>query len=148
MARKVKGLRRIEATEADILKTICDYMDWSNILYIRVNPVSPIVDRKMLKEILYNIWNHRITVIEALNKILKSLFRKIRPTQLGAPDLLVFQDYGKKDHIGYAYPVSIEVKTRTGKLSPDQVKWKKLADNIGLDYYIVRSLEELELVLG
>ena len=122
-SKKVKGLRRIEATEADILKVCCDYLDAKNILYIRHSPSNVVGGGKS-----------------------KVSFRRPRASQLGAPDLIVWMISINK--IKPAISVAIEAKTRKGKLSKDQIKWQNRAHLNGVGYEIVRSLEDLQVILG
>jgi len=115
---RTKTLRRIEATEADILKTIIDYLEANRILYIRVNRVSPVSTKEGIR------------------------FRKLRPSELGAPDLVIWAKRGWKH-----FSVAIEVKTLKGRQSPAQMKWELTANKSEVPYFVVRSLEELLRVL-
>src|SRR3989304_5799724 len=102
-----KNLRRIDATEADVLKTITDFLDLQmargELVYIRHNPstvISKVVGGKI-----------------------KTAFKKVRETQLGAPDLIVFQWRKSFTTAGnYTDVLCIEAKSPTGKLSPAQEK--------------------------
>jgi len=59
------------------------------------------------------------------------------PSQsVGAPDILVFTDGG--------YTVCLEIKTKTGKLSEYQKLWKQKAEDVGMEYYIIHNLNELQ----
>jgi len=112
---RTKTLRRIEPTEADILKTICDYLDRNKVLYIRHNPISPVRDKGHIT------------------------WRKVRVSQLGAPDLLVFR------HLPggmVCKPIAIEVKTGKGIMSVGQKDWQARAGRAGLIYRVVRSFED------
>jgi hypothetical protein len=40
--------------------------------------------------------------------------------------------------------VWVEVKTPTGRQSPKQVAFQKMIEEMGFEYYIVRSLEEFQ----
>ena len=89
------------------------------------------------------------TIIEYL-KLKKHFFMKVNtvgvykkatgfyiPSQsVGAPDILVFTDGG--------YTVCLEIKTKTGKLSEHQELWKKRAEDVGMEYYIIKNLDELQ----
>src|SRR3990167_3473563 len=109
--RKSRNLRRLKANEGDTLKTITDFLDLQmaqgKLVYVRHNPstvISKVVGGKI-----------------------KTAFKKVRQTQLGAPDLIVF----KLDLIGGLAPrpdiLCIEVKSATGKLSPAQERWAEKA---------------------
>jgi len=120
---RTKILHRIEPIEADILKTICDYLDRNRLLYIRHNPISPVRDKGHIT------------------------WRKVRPSQLGAPDLLVF--WGRRLPQGIVcQPIAIEVKTGKGIMSPGQKKWQARAGQAGLTYCLVRSFEDFAECLG
>lgn len=53
----------------------------------------------------------------------------------GSPDIILFLEGG----IAYA----LECKIAKGKLNDNQVEWKRRADEIGLTYLIIRSLDDL-----
>jgi len=64
----------------------------------------------------------------------------------GSPDCFVFcQDKRSGEpvtlHIEYKRPVG-------GKLSPDQIKWRDVVVQWGHDWYEIRDVEELKLVLS
>ena len=42
----------------------------------------------------------------------------------------------------------IELKTPTGKQSPDQKRWQKIVEDNGFNYYIVRSLDEFKTLIN
>jgi len=113
---RTKILRRVEATEADILKTIVDYLEVNRILYMRVNPISPFSSKHGIR------------------------FRKLRPSQRGAPDLIVWPLWGRR-------AIGVEVKTLKGRQSPEQKAWEMAANRAGVGYFVVRSLGELLKVL-
>jgi len=121
---RTKTLRRIAPTEADTLKAITDYLEVSRVLYIRINPISPVNSGKGLR------------------------FRAVRPSQLGAPDLIVF--WAMKVHgMGWTLtPLAIEVKSLVGMQSPAQTDWELRAAQAGLNYRVVRTLEEFQEALA
>jgi len=115
---RTKILRRVEATEADILKTIVDYLEVNRILYVRIHPISP------------------VSVMPHIR------FRKPRPSQRGAPDLIIWPG-GEGKH----RTIAVEAKTFKGRQSKAQFDWELEAFKAGLPYCVVRSLEELLRVL-
>ena len=110
-------------SEADTLKAISDYCEVKGILYLRINPISPVNSGKGLR------------------------FRAVRPSQRGAPDLLVFWGV-KMPKVGWTLaPIAVEVKSPIGKQSEDQKRWELAAMKVGMTYRVVRSLEEFLEVL-
>lgn len=65
----------------------------------------------------------------------KGFYRKISfGFRKGIPDISVFDTNG--DYIG------LEVKTRDGKPSPDQKRMAEDFKRLGVEYYVVRSVED------
>ena len=133
---KSRNLRRLDATEADVLRTITDFLDWQmtqgKLVYIRHNPstvISKVVGGKI-----------------------KTAFKKVRQSQIGAPDLIVFKKKRFEITKLYAehYPdvLLIEVKSPTGKVSPAQDRWAELAVAQECRYIVARSLEDVRENLG
>lgn len=63
---------------------------------------------------------------------------KYRPSPYvlpGTADLLVIKD---------GHPIFIELKAPRGRLSADQVLFKELCDAYGIEYEVVRSVDELQ----
>ena len=126
-----KNLRRLEATEADTLKAICDWLDLQQaqgkLVYIRHSP-SNVVGKKG-----------------------EATFRRPRASQLGGPDLIVFRS--KRIEITKFYfndvvdVLCIEVKSPTGKLSGAQKTWMLKAYSQGVRYIVARSLEDVTSAL-
>ena len=88
-----RTLRRVEATEADTLRAITDWLEAKDYLYLRHSPSN------------------------VVGKAGKATFRRPRSSQLGAPDILIITDLlGPFDGL---YVLAIEVKSPTGKLSPE-----------------------------
>jgi hypothetical protein len=52
---------------------------------------------------------------------------------LGAPDFVILYQ---------GRTILIEAKTRVGKLSPDQLAWKMLAEKQGFEVHVCRSMEQ------
>src|SRR3990167_10337737 len=102
-----QNLRRIDATEADTLKTITDFLDLQmaqgKLLYIRHNPST--------------------VISKVVHGKIKTAFKKVRQSQLGSPDLIVFRRVSFSKWGAYTDILCIEVKSATGKLSPAQEKW-------------------------
>ena len=57
----------------------------------------------------------------------------------GVADLTFYKPGGQ--------PILIELKTPTGRQSPDQKQWQKAVENAGYSYVIVRSLEEFKKII-
>ena|SRR3990167_2769380 len=127
-------LRRTEASEADTLRTISDYLDLlqaqGKLVYIRHQP--PMMTSKMLRGKM------------------KVIFKKVRESQLGAPDLIVFKTSGVDRNGTWCDctdVLCIEVKSPTGKLSPAQERWAGKAVAQGCQYIAARSLEDVREAL-
>jgi hypothetical protein len=131
-----RNLRRLEVSEADIVNFLMDYFDHARIPYIRHNPTRIVLNWKTIEDILTAVWNHQLSVIAALEKMKRSIFAKLRPSQEGASDLFVFRDQGRT--------VMIEAKSATGRLRPAQQDWQARAIRFGHDYRIIRSMKEAE----
>jgi len=134
----MRNLRRLDPTEADTLKAICDWLDvqqrQGKLLYIRHNP--PMMTSKR---------------VDGKTKV---IFKKVRESQLGAPDLMVFKrnqyprlaDWENKGVVTDV--LCIEVKSPTGKMSAYQDCWCGMAIDQGMRHIIARSLEEVIKALG
>ncbi len=115
---------KLKLTEADIIRVINDYLqiqrNQGKLMYIRNNTGAiPIEDGK----------NKR---------------RYIRFGDKGSPDFFVWEKDYYLDNPGfYTRSIAIEAKSDIGKQSKDQIKWQADFENIGGEYYIVRSLEDL-----
>jgi len=92
---------------------------------------------------LYNrILMHRINVIGTpLHKAGKTIYRP--STNKGMADIHATVMVGK-------IPVSVwlEVKGKKGKLSPNQLLFKDAVETFGGFYFLVRSIEDVELALA
>src|SRR3990167_592109 len=134
----MRNLRRLDPTEAYTLKAICDWLDvqqrQGKLLYIRHNP--PMMTSKR---------------VDGKTKV---IFKKVRESQLGAPDLMVFKrnqyprlaDWENKGVVTDV--LCIEVKSPTGKMSAYQDCWCGMAIDQGMRHIIARSLEEVIKALG
>jgi len=127
-------LRSSTPSEADTLRAITDYLEVARILYVRINPTSPILDEKRIMGVLADLWNRKISMIEAFSRIRTMIFRPLRESQQGVPDLIVFP--------GLRRTLLIEVKSPTGRLSEKQKHWQAYAAVAGLRYMVVRSVDE------
>ena len=106
---------KLHTTEAATLRAICDWLDKNNQVWLRHGP-SNVVGKKG-----------------------EATFRKIRDSQKGAPDVIWFKD----DTFGFdCRPIAIEVKSPTGKQSPDQKRWQGKFEAVGGEYWLIRSVDE------
>ena len=132
--KQTRNLRRLDATEAGTLRAIQDYLDFQQrqgrLLYIRHQPPMMTSKRRGGET--------------------KVIFKKVRESQLGASDLIVFRltDNRRKvsyqaDYLEFTEVFCIEVKSPTGKLSKEQQKWNDRAVIQGLRYIIARSLDDV-----
>ncbi len=137
------GRKRInpsdKPSEANILNAIVDYLERFRILYIRVNPTSPILDSYRIMEIFRELTDGGIGSVEALKRIRAAIFRPIRESQKGAPDLIVYPGGGETLHV--------EVKSSRGKLNPEQLLWLTRSHKAGISYYVVKSIDEFLFVM-
>lgn len=126
-----RNLRRTEPTEADTLRAICDFLDLQmaqgKLVYIRHNPST----------VISNMVKGKI----------RTAFKKVRQSQLGAPDVIVLRTIKKRagvsgDWYSELNVFCIETKSPTGKLSPTQKQWRERAEAQGCRYIVARSLEE------
>ena len=58
----------------------------------------------------------------------------------GSPDLLVFMENMNNHNLR---TIGLEVKTEIGKQSPGQIEWQEKFQNLGGEYYIVRSVDDV-----
>ena len=65
--------------------------------------------------------------------------RKLRESQKGAPDIRIYSGNGRV--------VFVEVKSEIGKLSLYQERWKARAEEMGIQYFVVRKIGDLLEIL-
>ena len=130
-----KTLRRLDATEADVLRAICDFLDLQQrqgrLLYVRHQPPMMTSKREGGKT--------------------KVIFKKVRESQLGAADVIVFPgpinpivaDIGDCDINGFQRPIAVEAKSHSGKQSKEQKRWQRMAEAMGMRYLLARSLDNV-----
>lgn len=112
--------------EADVKKSCTDYLDilenQGKLVYVRNNSFTGVIMRPGGS---------------------RGFIRNGKP---GSPDMFIFcQD----KRTGDARTLHIEFKApKTGKLSSDQVKWRDVVVQWGHDWYEIRDVEELKLVLS
>ncbi len=100
--------------ESDIVAAICDYLSLRNHMFWRQN-TSPTVNKSN------DGWS----------------FRKMpRYARKGVPDIILIRPGG-----GF---VGLEVKTRTGVQSAEQKEFEADCDRMGAEYFIVRSVDEVQ----
>ena len=105
--------------ESHVIKAIVDYLELRRIIYIRFHPVKPFNDRMG-----------------------KLRFSKVRPSQLGAPDLIIFP----KDNPPRC--LAVECKSDRGRQTPEQKRWQEVIELTGGAYMIARSPDEVMRVLN
>lgn len=108
-------MAKLTASEAQIQKTIIEWLQWNKIFHYRQNSGG------FLKE--YTRKNGSPG---------KSMVRFGRP---GSTDILC---------VKHGIYIGIEVKSKTGKQDPDQVIFQKDLERAGGIYLLVRSSEEVE----
>ena len=117
--------RTLKASEADTLRALIDYLEarqaLGNLVYIRIHPVHPFTD-----------------------KFGSLKFAKVRESQKGAPDLLVWRFYDNRQYncADHLESIAIEVKSPTGKMSDDQKKWQARFEAIGGRYLLIRDVSD------
>ena len=56
----------------------------------------------------------------------------------GMPDFFIFLDGGT---------IFVELKTKKGRLKPEQIYWKEQVEKLDYKYYVIRSFEEFEKLI-
>lgn len=56
----------------------------------------------------------------------------------GSPDIFVLTQGG--------FLVQLEVKTKKGRQSPEQKEWQRRSEELGAEYYVVRSIEDVQTI--
>lgn len=99
--------------ESDIQSAIIDYLFAKKHFFVRLNNIPP---------------------VQKTNG--KMVFRKMpKGSVLGLPDILVLTDGG--------YAVFLEVKNEKGKQSEHQKEFQKKCADIGCEYYLVKSIDDV-----
>jgi len=65
---------------------------------------------------------------------------KMMGTRKGFPDLVLYEKRGT--HCGLV----IEMKTRTGRVAPEQMEWKTWLTDCGFDCYVARGLDDAKAI--
>ena len=112
-------MAKLKTTEAATLRAICDWLDKTNQVWLRHSP-SNVVGKKG-----------------------EATFRRIRDSQKGAPDVIWWRfwdnsQYHSRNHLE---SIAIEVKSPTGKQSPDQKRWQNKFEAVGGTYWLIRSVD-------
>jgi len=102
--------------------------------------VKKILEKDVLRVILHylalrKVWHRRINSGGAMLNGHKGRGQFVRFGAPGMPDILVRGTNGAV--------IWIEVKSPAGKLSPDQLRWKKDAEGFGDIYITARSVEDV-----
>ena len=63
----------------------------------------------------------------------------IRNNMPGSPDIFVFMN---------KQTIHLELKSTTGKQTPEQKEWERIATKLNHKYYTIRSLDELVKILS
>jgi len=112
------GEKRMKESEADLKRTVTDYLEY----------------QQNAGKLLY----FRLNAGDFI-ELRGNTRRRVKGCMAGTSDLEIIKD-GK--------PIFIELKSAKGKISPEQNAFKILVEEQGASYSIVRSLEELEKILG
>lgn len=105
--------------ESLVIRAIVDFLEARKIVYLRFHPAKPFNDRK--------------------TGTLR--FSRVRPSQIGAPDLIVFP----KDNPPRL--LAIEAKSDNGRQTPEQKRWQGVIEALGGAYMIARGPDEVMRVL-
>ena len=111
-----------------------------------------VADYLRYQQNLGNLWFTRLNSGSAFVKR-GSKYHKIQLCDKGTADYEVI----RRD-IAWAYPTHVgvevsqvtflELKSDTGKQSKEQKDFQYVVEKLGCEYYIIRSIEELESVIG
>lgn len=102
--------KKRNSEETALVAEIMDYCDAHDIDYIRIHPVH-----------LFTGSGGRVG------------FGKVRPSQKGAPDLIVFVDDRS---------IACECKSSDGELSGDQIRWRERWTSRGRGHIMPRTMAE------
>ena len=81
----------------------------------------------------------RVHPVKPVSREGQMFFTPVRHSQKGAPDLLIFPSPG--------VVIAGECKSSKGALSAAQEGWRERAQLVGITYAILRSVEDLQMVL-
>lgn len=109
--------------EADIQRTCLEYLDLKGIMYLRLN--SGDVFRPGAAGKMY----------------------RVKGCPKGTADTLVLARTKHSCHSIEPRPIFIEFKSSVGKQTKEQAEFERDVKSLGYEYYVIRSLEELEKVL-
>lgn len=107
-------------SEADLSRAVFDWLKVKRIFGWRM-PVGPVVHRKMIRGVLREFW-------------------KKSPLK-GFPDVAGVL---KEPHRGVLFV--LELKSKTGRVEPDQTAWLNDLSAAGVKTAVIRSIAELEAV--
>jgi hypothetical protein len=100
-------------SEIQIQSAILDYLILKKRFVVRLNNIPPV----------QNVGG-------------KMVFRRMpKGSVLGLPDIMVLTDGG--------YAVFLEIKAPKGKQSENQKQFQRRCEEVGCEYYVIRSLEEV-----
>jgi len=106
-------LKKIEPTESEVLNAVCEYLSAKNYFFFRVNNVP-----------VFQGDGHG-----------GGFFRKLSKWSIaGVPDIIMIYN---GDFIG------LEIKTPSGRQSPEQKAFETRCKNESGEYYIIRRIEDL-----
>ena len=97
--------------EKDVLAYLVEYLEAFRILYTRNVHVRLVAKKE----------------IQAGAELVRYRPVKLRDSQKGKPDLSIY--------LPNALTVFVETKGKKGKLSEDQLRWKKRAEKLGFTYF-------------
>ena len=115
-------------SEADLKRTVADYLNvlqnQGKLMFLRLNAGSFILTDKD--------GNFR---------------RRVQGVKAGTADFIVIRSCFEKSCIQRIVDF-IELKSERGKQTKEQKEFQELAENNGCGYYIIRTLEELQLIIS
>lgn len=79
--------------------------------------------------------NNNVPIFDVTKKTFRSMPKF---AMKGVPDVIVLVDGG--------FFVGLEIKRPGKKLSPDQVEFKRRCDEIGAEYYLISSVDDLKVI--
>lgn len=106
--------KNLKIKESDIQSSICCYLEWKKYFFWRQNNVAP---------------------VQVMRDGSLAMRRMPKYSRKGTPDIVVLVP-GKV--------IFLEVKTFQGVLSQEQKELQKVCKDFEIEYYVVRSLEEVQ----